>query len=340
MRFSLIVPACNVAPYAARSIASLRGQSFADFEAIIVNEESSDGTREVLEHAVDGDARFQTVTLPRSGSASVSRNYGMEHAAGDYLVFVDGDDWLETDALQKLDDTLHRAGDPDIGTLEYINWCERTHADPERSGGEIPFHRPGRMLSGPAALTEFLRDKTWRAATWRYVYRRDFLLATGLRQSPGRRHQDDEWTYRVVFAAAQVWVSDVVVYNYLKRAGSVTTKRSDASMMDIARNLATALEFWNAHEFSRELGRLLGHQNCIRMGWFFGPHWCGTFARELRRRALGVALPDAAHRRAWRAVRRRVGWRDWFFGWFVEPALRSEKFFKLAEWMYRKIYGL
>ena len=342
-RFSIVIPACNVAAYLDRTLDSVRCQTFMDFECLAVSEESTDDTWAKLDRAAAEDPRIKVVKLPRSGSASVSRNYGIDHATGEYLIFIDGDDWMEKDALERFAAAIDAHRHLDIIAAEYVNWRMDDNGTPVKIGGEKSLNHPGMILTGPAALTEFLRDHTWRVATWRNLYRREFLLATGLKQSPGRRHQDDEWTPRVMFAAQTVLVSGIVYYNYLKRAESITTCRSPASVTDTAKNLATALRFWVEHhaEFSPELAGLLAKQYVIMGGRFAGPRWCGAFPRELRREALALALGDSDGRRAWRSLLWHTGPRDRVFGWILCAAQALPPMaFRVAELAYRLIYRL
>lgn len=88
--FSIIIIACDVEPYIEQCIASVRRQTLPDFEAVVGIEASADGTGEAALRAVGGDVRFRIVDLPRSGSASCVRNYGIRHATGEYLFFSTG----------------------------------------------------------------------------------------------------------------------------------------------------------------------------------------------------------------------------------------------------------
>ena len=132
--FSVIAVCCNVAPYAERMIGSIRAQGYAGFECLAVVEESDDGTERVIRKAIGDDPRFRVVTLPRSGSASASRNWGIDHARGGYLLFVDGDDWIEPDALEGFATLL--AEHPKLDLIAGGSYDYRQQADgvPVRSG--------------------------------------------------------------------------------------------------------------------------------------------------------------------------------------------------------------
>lgn len=333
MKFTIVISACNVAPYIARAVASIRAQNFADFEAVAVCETSADGTLENLRRAVGGDPRFKIIEQPRSGSASAGRNSGLACATGDYMIFVDGDDWIEHDALARFEPLTQEK--PDVIAAEYRNWRDDDAGVPHPCGGERPHAQPGRTLGGAEALTEFLRDGSYRSATWRNLYRRQFLLNGGFRQIPGRRHQDDEWTPRVLFAASTVMISGIVYYNYRKRANSITTAPSPDSLKDIAANIRSAFEFWQANHFSPALAELLARWQSRRIAGFFAPRLRRRYPAELR----GELLRHAMIWRAYVSMLCHAGIRDKLFATVVFTALtRQGKWLTAAEWWHDRIY--
>lgn len=101
MTFSVIIPAYNASRYIARCIESVKAQAFTDFECIIVNDGSTDDTLALSQSLTAGDARFVLVDIP-NGGVSNARNKGLERATGEYVLFVDADDWVEPTWLQAL----------------------------------------------------------------------------------------------------------------------------------------------------------------------------------------------------------------------------------------------
>lgn len=101
MTFSVIIPAYNASRYIARCIKSVKAQAFTDFECIVVNDGSTDDTLAQCRSLVADDARFVLVDIP-NGGVSNARNQGLERARGEYVLFVDADDWVEPTWLQEL----------------------------------------------------------------------------------------------------------------------------------------------------------------------------------------------------------------------------------------------
>ena len=224
--FSIIVPCCNVARYLDEMAASVKAQSFADWECILSCEDSTDGTLAACEALVKSDPRFRLVRGPRSGSPATPRNRAFEVARGEYVFWLDGDDYLADDVLAVLAKAIADAGEPcDLvqgGVTEFLE---------DDQGGRSPVGRhfnftsddDGRVLSGADVLARFAAlDYAWPMASLS-VCRAESLRANGLRFQDGRKYEDEEWTPRVVARARRILVLDRDLYLYRRRAGSVTT---------------------------------------------------------------------------------------------------------------------
>ncbi len=98
---SVIVPVYNVAPYLPRCIDSILAQSFGDFELLLIDDGSTDASGAICDEYARKDKRIK-VFHKESGGPSAARNYGMEHARGDYIGFIDSDDYVGTDYLKIL----------------------------------------------------------------------------------------------------------------------------------------------------------------------------------------------------------------------------------------------
>ena len=108
---SIIIPVYNVEPYIRRCLDSIKAQTFTDFEAIIVDDSSPDGSIKIAMEFVASDSRFKIVTR-ENGGLSAARNTGIEHSVGRYIAFIDSDDFIAPTYLEKL-----------------YNACEENNAD-------------------------------------------------------------------------------------------------------------------------------------------------------------------------------------------------------------------
>jgi len=101
MKLSVIIPIYNVGRYLREALDSLTGQTYRDIEIICIDDGSTDDSRQIIQEYAERDARIKTISQPNSGLYA-TRQVGIRMASGDYIVFVDGDDWLEGDACEKI----------------------------------------------------------------------------------------------------------------------------------------------------------------------------------------------------------------------------------------------
>ena len=224
--FSIVVPCCNVARYLGDCFASLRAQSWTDWECILSVETSEDGTQAACEALAAADARVRVVVGARSGSPSAPRNRGLARAAGRYVVWLDGDDVLADEALARLAAAARAHGEPEVVQGTAREWREDAQGVRTFVARHVNF-RPsdfGRVLSGEEAMD-------WASRAPRYVLpmapfsvcRRDFLLARGLTFVSGLKYEDNEWTARLLTFARTLLPVDFDVFVYRRREGSITT---------------------------------------------------------------------------------------------------------------------
>ena len=100
-KISIIIPVYNVAPYIKKCVESVLHQTYMDIEIIVINDGSPDDSMSVLEQFKDMDERLRIISWPNHG-VSAARNLGIEIATGGFVFFLDGDDWLENNCIERL----------------------------------------------------------------------------------------------------------------------------------------------------------------------------------------------------------------------------------------------
>lgn len=235
MRFSIIIPVYNVEPYLRECLDSVLRQTFSDWEAICVDDGSTDGSAAILDDYARRDKRFLIIAQP-NGGLSAARNTGLAAATSEYVLFLDSDDWVEPNTLETLHSEIgHEASDTTpIDLLCFGGW----HGD--KAERPTPTTYPtGWDYYNHCALTH--HEFPFVCVVLR-CYRRQFLLDNGLRFREGILHEDNEFTPRACLAAQTVKVIPDVLYHYRVRPGSIMTTRSLRSRQDmvrIANSLAT-----------------------------------------------------------------------------------------------------
>lgn len=210
---SVVVPAFNVADYIAQLLRSLSAQTFANFEAIVVDDGSTDRTGEVVE--AFADARIKLVLQPNRG-VSGARNTGLAVSRGEFVMFLDGDDLLHPTALERLSAALmldpHAAGA--YGTFIKI----RENGD--RQPGQKPLERQT-YPSGDILLDVI--ERSIFANGGHVLIRRDIALGIGGFDSRLSLAEDWEFFCRAASQGKFVFIGQVPEVMYLRlRSGSLS----------------------------------------------------------------------------------------------------------------------
>lgn len=218
MKLSIIIPAYNVEEYLSKCLDSILGQDYSDYEVICVNDGSMDGTRAILEHYYGSHDNLIVINQENAGM-SASRNRGIEHAKGDYIMFVDSDDWLEPSSLRSL---MESANGEDV-----IEFQCRKYYEESGNYSETPVAGSTKTVCGGWDFFNqerlAVRDIHF-VCVWQRLYRRGFLKEKNLRfEESVRRAEDDLFTTMVMWHAESVKVVSIVVYNYRVRPNSITT---------------------------------------------------------------------------------------------------------------------
>ena len=272
--FSIIVPCCDVAPYVRECLHSVLNQTFAEWECIAVVEDSLDDTERIVREIAAADGRFKVFAERRSGSPATPRNTGLDHARGEYVLFLDGDDMLADGSLARLAGMIRGCPGADLYPCAFIDWRDglgrvRTIDDwPQSASAEMS------GMKAVAALYGNVHTPFFGAPFM--IYRRQFLEKRSLRFVPGLVHEDLEFTPRALCLAQKVVPLHEPFYLYRARKGSIMrASRTAGPRLDhyakalrslFAFHAAVMKEPWFDPAASRTLGRPL--MALLRNMWF------------------------------------------------------------------------
>ncbi len=213
MRFSLIIPVYNVERYLRDCLDSVMRQSFTDWEAICIDDGSNDNSIAIMKEYAAKDTRFVCIEKPNGGTAS-ARNRGIEVAHGDYLFFLDSDDWMEPDALLTISKHLDRE---DVLCFSGKRYIEATKE-----------YRPADQLLEQCYATgmDYYNDNALKPRDFAFVsvvlrvYRREYILNNKLFFDESNSFEDNLWVPQAMYYAGSVKVIPDVLYVYRVREGS------------------------------------------------------------------------------------------------------------------------
>lgn len=226
-KFSVIVPTRNVQAFLRACIDSVLQQSFRDFELIVVDDASTDDTVLIARDRAAADPRVQVITLDTQlDGPGLLRNLALDRSSGEWIVFVDSDDWIEPRLLETIETTTRHA-DPDLVIFDYDRaywWGKRER----NASGDIIQQLAGRSVTGAQHPELF----DLMPVAWNKAYRRQFLDKVGIR-FPRGIYEDQPWTYGLLAQAGKIAIVDEVLYHYRQRRGGNLLRSESAAHFDV-----------------------------------------------------------------------------------------------------------
>lgn len=242
---SVIIPVYNVEFYLRRSIESVRGQSFQDWELILIDDGSTDQSGAVCDRYSELDSRIKTIHKQNGGAAS-ARNVGIDwvlaNSSSQWIAFVDSDDEISPDYLSVLYRTaMQYAADLSICDFEMI----------ESDGSVVPnkFSIPELHTTGNTLLEENVIGSNWRfAVPVNKLYRKK--LFEGLRFPEGYICEDEALLHHILAAAGTVVCISDRLYFYVRREDSVMGSGKSIKITDVLTALSDRIQFASRNHYS------------------------------------------------------------------------------------------
>lgn len=210
---SVIVTAYNIEDYIERGLQSIFGQTYGNLEIIVVDDGSTDATGAVCDRLAKEEKRL-TVIHKENGGPAEARNIGIARSKGNYLGFVDGDDWIDADMYEKLFAALQEQ-QADIAICRYRQ-VHKTHTEDASVDRAIVFE-------GQEALEYYVKETKEYAiqnAAWNKLYRREVL--ENVRFPVGKWYEDIMFATLALAHAKRCVYLDTALYNYIiDREGSI-----------------------------------------------------------------------------------------------------------------------
>lgn len=205
-RVSVIVPVFNIENYVGACIQSLLNQTYGNYEIIIVNDGSTDKSLKIVEAFSEKFPEQIKVISKENGGLSSARNCGLEQAIGDYVSFVDGDDFVDKDYLEKLIEYL------DDGKIDVV------------ISGHKTVKTSGELINKIKVTTnkEFeLYGKPGVFISCAKLYKKDFLLKNNISFPIGKLYEDIAFSFYTKYLSTKVIAIPYCGYNYVQREGSI-----------------------------------------------------------------------------------------------------------------------
>ena len=205
-KVSVVIPVYNIENYLYNMLDSLKEQSFRDFEAIIIDDGSSDRSYEIISEFADGDNRFKVFRQENRG-VSAARNRGIDLAIGEYIIFFDGDDYIPVNALKSMYVSIEKYDcDMTVGIMmTYDSGILSTNASTKRLAEK-------KLIN--AWDIDFI--KSWSQCN--KMYKLSFLRKNDVRFVDVKVAEDGHFLYQVLSSSVKICGCNDTVYHYIRRA--------------------------------------------------------------------------------------------------------------------------
>ena len=323
MKLSIIVPIYNIAPYLRKCVDSLLAQDISDYEIILVDDGSTDDSGAIADEIVreamgngqwviDNETNRQSpiansptlcVIHQENAGLSAARNTGTRAAQGEYIMFVDSDDYLQPNVLGALMEQVE-LDSLDVLRFRYQNVRENGEVFVPHEGMKTDYNN---YSSEPTDGLTFLNNRMWvQCYVVQFIVRREIVLQEWF--TPGIYFEDTDWTPRMLLRANRVASTDLVVYNYLWREGSITLCQKDIAkqrkQLQDKMGLLERLNLWgNAVSDRRWFDSMISSLVVNIVGMLAGPFYSDRKEYIKQIKALGI-LPITTNRIAPRAQKK------------------------------------
>jgi glycosyltransferase involved in cell wall biosynthesis len=245
-KFSLIIPVYNVDLYIRRCLDSIQEQTYTDFEVIIVDDGSTDSSGSICRELCSRDNRFSYHYQKNSGQGP-ARNHGIDNSTGDYILFIDSDDWVSSTLLQCCSDLLSNS---EIDFLNFRFDFITNHNVVKKIARR--FSMP--IMRGDGIFFSSMVEDNIFSVVWNKAYKRSLIIENNIR-FPDIRAIEDLYFTRMVskYSNCAVFINEVL-YHALIRDGSSSRTMDIKSFQDALKLLdlerQTLIDSFNSREVS------------------------------------------------------------------------------------------
>lgn len=220
MTLSFIIPVYKVERYLKECIDSITSQTFEDYEILLIDDGSPDNCPQLCDNLALGDSRIK-VFHKQNGGAADARNFGVEHSVGDYLIFIDGDDYIMgNDAIEAMVNFALKHNTPDLVVFNVLNYDNNT-----KHYSEWPlFQCENRILDSSSGLETMIKTGAVPFSSWGKLVRRSILQDNNITFKKGIYGEDIPWLLDLLRNVKSVVFSNKYIYAYRQNVSTSVTK--------------------------------------------------------------------------------------------------------------------
>lgn len=214
-KISVIVPIYNVEKYLRQCIDSIINQTYKNLEIILVNDGSPDNCGAICDEYSSKDERIKVIHK-KNGGLSDARNVGLEIASGDFISFVDSDDWIDIDTYEiMMNNIIKYNANIAVSNINYV-YDEKSKPKYDEENIHI-FNRE-------EAMNELIHDGLVQAVVWNKIYKKELL--DNMQFKVGKLNEDEFFTYKICARAEKIVYIPNILYQYRQRENSIMSNYS------------------------------------------------------------------------------------------------------------------
>ena len=244
IKYSFIVPVYNTSKYLKKCLDSLVKQNFKDFDIIIVNDGSTDNSKDIIKKYESKYSNIKVINEENQG-LSMARNNGVKKVSGKYIIFIDSDDYVEKDLLKQIDKEI--AG---VDVLRYQVITEDENGKNKKTYNEEAFD----IIKGYDAF-KYISNYHFVEPAWCYVYKTEYYKDNKFNFKKGVYHEDFGLIPYVIYKARKVKSISYAGYHYITRNGSIMNNS------DYKKTVKKAFDMLEQYKTMRLFARNINRRN-------------------------------------------------------------------------------
>lgn len=233
---SIVVPIYKVEKYLAKCVESIMSQSYRNIELILVDDGSPDSCPQICDKYKNKDSRIKVIHK-QNGGLSDARNAGLKIATGEWITFIDSDDYVGVNFLKNLYFAA-TSMDADISMCDYKSVFDNAGQEKKATYTEV--------FSNVKSLEKIYHPQIhgMEFVAWGKLYRTDLFKKNNIEYPVGKIHEDTFTTYRLIYAAKKIVFTNYIGYYYRSRENSIMTSTFSLKRLSILDATEEACEFF------------------------------------------------------------------------------------------------
>ena len=239
MKFSVVIPVYKVEKYLDMCVQSVIEQTYSDLEVILVDDGSPDQSGLMCDQWAEKDSRIRVVHQ-ENGGLSAARNTGIRHASGDYILFLDSDDWWENNTVLETVATYLEHTSVDVVNFNYRKSYDGVLQSPY-------FDEMLPTSPGPESLSQIVQGDRWVNGACNKAFSRKMLTDNEIYFRLGITSEDIDWTLRVALNAKTFAFVNVCVFVYRQHSASISHSVAPKNVRMLCDNVRTCVRLLETH---------------------------------------------------------------------------------------------